>query len=228
MLPCASFFAPWAVMRIDVCLSSWQLAHTGFVLASAFAASARACGVAQKIPNVATTRLAINPNRIGHLPGAQQLPTHSGETWELHLCGNVHNGDWFDHECGGRARGEWARDGQGWAGPSPSRLRSTGGNRRASSELSGLVDRPDSRQLVAVRLELFAEGRELAAACRAHMTVAAPFAGVRRKFHRRRGRLRKNQGHHARNERGSGSPIDNGGEVGCFLFHDRESFNLLW
>src|SRR3954467_14256801 len=39
--PSASFFAPWCVMAIEVCLSSWQVAHTG--LLSGFAESAGDC-----------------------------------------------------------------------------------------------------------------------------------------------------------------------------------------
>src|SRR5438477_5962665 len=54
MLPCASFFAPCAVITIDVCLSSWQLAQIGFA-ASGLAAGCANDGAVMSPVNMART-----------------------------------------------------------------------------------------------------------------------------------------------------------------------------
>src|SRR5450755_577766 len=69
MLPLASFFAPCAVIRIDACRSSWQLAHIGVAPFEFGAGSAASAGALAPTQHSATKiALAARSNRIEHLP----------------------------------------------------------------------------------------------------------------------------------------------------------------
>jgi hypothetical protein len=58
MLPVASFFAPWWVDAIEVCLSSWQLAQTG--VAAEPCAKAAGARRAARMATAAAAMLDLN------------------------------------------------------------------------------------------------------------------------------------------------------------------------